>query len=346
MNAPLKDDYAFWRACLANPGQQQPIEQNTLMCGYWRMDERGKVPVPVAIFRHTDGKLYVNVGKGADRRIASDNEALRIWQWLGKPIAYEEYRRVAEEGQDWSDIDPGVAKIIENRSNGAAPGIGHNNPPDEFAMLKAEIESAKERVQPYAKITSPDQVAGARTVQALLNELGLRGEKRYKAIIAPAEVIIKEARATWLAVAKEAREFSARVRMAIEAFETEQLNARRAAEAAAEAARRAAEESARKAAAAAEFNEVEAPTAPPEPALPLPSPPLAEAPQQIRGAYGRAASRQVVKAITDVTDWTALFAYFQADADVQALLRKKATQAVNAGQTVPGVVVDEVVRIK
>lgn len=60
----------------------------------------------------------------------------------------------------------------------------------------------------------------------------------------------------------------------------------------------------------------------------------------IKPAYGRATRAKVVK-VARVTDTLAVARHFLVHADMQALLAKLAQREVDAGNTVPGVEIEE-----
>lgn len=307
------DRYAVWRAMLR--GEKPEIHPDDPQDGFYRTRERKGGPmVPVAIWTNEDGALQCVIGG----KLVDENTARERWQYIAaNPITHEVHTAVAERGEQWPDIDAGVADDIA--------GAGHNRAPadDDPEFLRDQIERLKEGVKEYAKITSDDQAAKAQTLRARLNELAGKADKTREKLKRPHLEAGKEVDATYQPLVKSAKEGADQIARALSAHETEKYRAE-------QEARRKAEEEARRAAEAGK----PAPVAPPPPPAPAP----------IKGAAGRAATVKLVRVVT-VTDQDAVYAYCRTHPEVVNLLAQLAQRAVDAGRDVPGVSVEEQRRV-
>jgi hypothetical protein len=335
----MSDPWRYWRDWLARRADPSlpPLDQHVEKPeqGFYRMKTRDGRMMPVAIWNQND-KWWVKF----DGQTYGGDRVTIAWQRVIEPITEAVYRAVAERGEPWPDIDPTVSEQIDPRDT-----IGGNNPPqDEAVLIKEQIEAAKARLAAYAEITTDDQCASAQTLRARLLELSGSAEKIRVREKQPHLDAGKAIDAKWQPLVKDAKDGADRVRRAMEAYETKKLRQQREEQRKAQEAAEAAEKAAREAAAAAERAGL-----PVESVLAKPSPAFDPAPKaqptQIRGAYGKAASRKAVVALGEVTDWSALYRFFAENEEVRALLRKLADRAIASGQTVPGVTTEEKARV-
>ena len=183
-------------------------------------------------------------------------------------------------------------------------GIGHNAPPsDLLADLRQSIAACKEASAEYSRVTSDEQQAKAQSLRARLNELSKQADNERKRLKQPHLDAGKAVDDAWQPLVKEAIEVARGIALAMGAWEDEK--AKLAAKAAAE-------------------TQTIAPVSP----------------SKIKGAYGRAGSIRVTKVIT-ITDIDVVFQQFREDGSLRVLLTALATDAVNAGQTVAGVTVED-----
>lgn len=315
---PEPDGYRHWRDNLA--GKWVPIHDGVAHPGFYRRKRKAGGFDPVAIFR-TDDTLYCKVG---ERFV----DAAAEWSWVfAHPISEEEYRRVAEQGLPWSDMDETVAAAL------SAPAVpGSNEPADEAEILKDQIESAKAGAADYAKISDDAHAARAQSLRSRLLELSRSADKRREALKKPFLEGGKAVDTKWQPLVREAKDIADQIAKAMSLFESEKARVARKAE----EERRRAEEEARKAAETGgpqdfrnfmqEHDPGPAPAAAPTTA--------------IKPAYGRAASVRVVW-IAEIEDQDLVYGAFRDRQEVAAVLQKLAQQAVNDGHKIPGVTARE-----
>ncbi len=248
---------------------------------------------------------------------------LEAWAYA-YPITHGTYIAVTERGEGWPDVDDTVAAQIGRRR-------GHNMPPpeDELTLLREQIEAAEAGAKQYATITDDVTAQRAQSLRARLLELGRTAEKRREAEKRPHFEAGKAVDIRWRPLFEAATAAANAIRKAISGWETAKLASER--EVARIAAEAAAAEAARKLAAEyapADLNRWAA----------TPPPPSASV---VKGGYGRAASVKLVKVVTGVTDHVALYTFLAPAPELRELMLKLAQRAVNAGQDVPGVSVEE-----
>jgi hypothetical protein len=336
---PIPAAYKFWRQSLAgDQAAAAAIHTDRPECGFWRASRRTKeghkVRTPLTIVPtetyDADGAVWGVIGVGDARKTLDHQGVCRIWQYAGEAITEELYRAVAEQGENWPDIDATVAAQVDPPSR---HGVGGNNPPDDPAeILREQIESAKAGAPAYATIGDDETLARAQSLRSRLLELSGEAKKTHKKLKDPHWDRCKEIDAKWLPLARDAEEAAKAIRAAMDAWDTEKHKRDKAAREAAEKAQREAEEKARGSDIALAALGVQAPEfAPPPPA----------APTVVKPAYGRATSSKVVRVVTTIDDWAALFNHFKDRTEVQDVLRKLAQRAVTDGHDVPGVTIDE-----
>jgi hypothetical protein len=192
-----------------------------------------------------------------------------------------------------------------------AETLGDNirNASDPEAIL-ALIELLDQASRNYSVISDDDAAARAQTIRTRALELKGRADKIRETEKKPHLEAGRAVDATWQPLVKAAEQVIGKLRGAMERWETEKLRERRKAEA-------------------------EAPKEQPEPDL-KPKP-------VIKGGYGRAASvgsRNVVTDIDNITEFCTWLYGFERKT-LMTFLYEQAQKAVNAGQTPPGVTVEE-----
>lgn len=305
--------------------------------GYYRSAAVKDGPLlPVAIWR-----------EGATLHVWRGGEPVnleRVWPYcVWNPISYEWYEAKTERGEPWPDehvnaaaipasiTDPEgeAAKNVEARERLIA--LGHNEPPEESETdaLARQIEAAAANASQYEKIASDEQAGAAQSLRARLNELSGDADKKRVAEKAPHLDKCKEIDGRWQPLVKKAKEAADMIRRFLSAYETE-----KARKAQAEAARLAAEAAKN---APPKQDNAEAGGAEPQPVAPVT--PLM--PTTIKGAAGRAATVRVKK-VAKVVDYDKAFAALKAVPEVKAAIDKVAQRMIDAGNTIPGVDVEEI----
>jgi hypothetical protein len=334
--------WAWHTAALANPKQigKTLILTTTPEEGWFRVKSKEGPWEPVVIWQDGD-QWFALRGIEPDRKTVHADD---VWTWCARhPISFDEYERVAEQGQEWSDVDA----VVQSQRKGP-PRPGSNEPVDEAEILKDQIESAKQGAEKYAKferwvkrgkidvpvvesLIKDDETAGkAQSLRSRLLELFREGETKFHDEKDPITKRGKEVDERWRfrSVAQEQADI---IRAALESYETKKLEARRAQE---DAARKAAEI----AAAAAQEAELSfvapAPTVAPEP-VPAPAPAAPET--TIKGSYGRAATIGVKWDAQEITDQDALYKFMREHKELKAKLLELAQRGLDAGHDVPGI---------
>jgi hypothetical protein len=215
MSSEEPDEYAYWRgrqAKLDPPPQANPDNPQP---GFYRMrKEKNGIPVPVAVYLdkpsadpHSKEEIVVRVGPGAEAPEFIGHRANELWNsFYNNDISEEEYRRVAEEGQPWSDIDP---------------GIGHNLQvgTPQLETLRDEIASALAGIDDYKSITSDEQSTRAQTKRARLLELSKQADGERETEKAPHLLASRAVDERWMPLIRDAKNGAALIRVAMEAWE-------------------------------------------------------------------------------------------------------------------------------
>lgn len=323
----MTDQFQWWRNALA--GVRGDIHDGEPKSGYYRNRRKGEQAQAVVYWHDThDNALRCRV----DGKDVLEQRALEIWPFASKePVTYEAYQTKHETG-NWPDMD---VTIQPN-------GKGHNNPPEETEAesIKRQIEAAAAGVGEYAKIGDIETKAKAQSLRSRLLELAAQAKKTHKKIKDPLWEQVKEIDNTYLPLAKEAEAFAKQVRDAMDVFDTAELKKVQEAE---RIAREAREKIEREAAAALRKAEEEGRPAPP-PLPPMPEAPPTFQPTVTKGAYGRAASNKIVKTVTEVTDWDALFGFLKTHTELKDLMLKLAQRAADKNFDVPGVKIEDRVK--
>lgn len=329
--------YDWWHRALAGDkigGETLPVHEGQCESGFWRKRvSRGGVFVPVATWEQ-DGKMVAVVG-------GKEADAAELWSFICRyPVTEEMYRQRMETGK-WSDEDDSVTASLT--APHASQDLGANNPPtDPLEVLQGSIDSALAGVDDYAKITSEAAAGKAQSLRSRLLELSGEADKEREKLVRPHLDAQNAFNKAWQPLVKGAKAGADALRAAISAFETEEKRKRDAAESERQ---RLAQKAAKEAEAARKAAEVAGQPAPePPPPAPTPEPAPVQS-TQVRGAYGKAASKKVVKKAR-VVDYAAATAAMVSHPELKALVDKLAQRAVDAGVTVAGVEFDEIVDVR
>ncbi len=284
------NEYAIWESLLAAKASGQtppPIDPNTPAVGFYRTRRKGQPYVPVAIWM--DGGDVCCQIDGED---VSGQELIKSWPWISKnPVSYVQYEFHKNNGR-WEDSDE---TVHEQMADNPKAVIGDNEPPDELALMKEQIDSASAGVKAYAEITDDVTQAKAQSLRSRLLELSGEADTKRETEKKPHWDAGKAVDKKWKPLVDAAKAAADTIRAAMAKWETAKATKLR--EEQAEIARKARE-------AAAEAAKAGKPPPPPPPA-----PPPA-APQPIRGGYGRAASTRPVKVFKKITDLDAALKFF------------------------------------
>lgn len=325
-------DYTYWQNALQ--GTFGPVHDGDAQPGFWRKRTSRAGPfVPVAIWEQDDEMIAVVDQKRAD--------AAELWSFVCRyPVTEAEYHKRVETGK-WSDEDDSVRASLSPPP--ASQEIGANNPPtDPLEVLKGSIDAALAGVADYAAVSSDEAASKAQSLRARLLELSGSADKERETRKRPHFEAGKAVDEAWGPLVKTAKAGADALRAAISAFETAEKRKRDAEEAERVRLARIAAQEQEKARLEAEAAGRPAPEPPPPTPVPEPAP----APSaQIRGAYGKAASKKVVKKAR-VVDYAAATAAMVTHPELRALVDKLAQRAVDAGVTVAGVEFDEVVDVR
>lgn len=321
----MTDQFAWWRNALA--GVRGDIHDGHPQLGFYRNRRKGVQAQAVAYWADpVDGTMQCKI----DDRDVNEMHAMETWPFASKePVTYEAYKAKRETG-NWPDMDENITPI------------GHNNPPEEneAEAIKRQIEAAAAGIGQYQKITGDVSKGKAQSLRARLLELAGQAKKIHKRLKDPLWEQVKELDNTYLPLAKEAEAFAKQIRDAMDAYDTAELRKVQAAELAAQDERDRIE--LERTAAAIKAADEGRPA--PAPLPPMPEAPAPYQPAITKGAYGRAASNKIVKVVTEVTDWNALFGFLKTNAELKELMLKLAQKAVSNNFEVPGVKTED--RIK
>ncbi len=315
----MTDGYEYWREALA--GNFDGLQDGKPQLGFYKKKNRDGTHAPVAVFNDPNnaGKMLMMVG---DKFV----DAEMNWNFIGsKPITYEVYGRVRDTGMWPGDIPHGIA---------------HNAPPDEFSLLKENIEDAAAQALKWlgeVKNLSTDEHANmAANWRDSLNKLKKKADSKRKEEKEPLAAEVKQIDAKYGAIVKQADDAAETLRGALTQFMRlkEEAERKRLAEERrkAEEERRRQEEE-RKALAAQDVT-----LAALEPELP-PPPPVTAAPKiQAGGQLGRATSFRSVWS-AEITDYAKALEFFASHADVRAAVEKlcNAEARSKTRKPIPGV---------
>lgn len=304
-----------WRNLVVGQVAELHPNPEDAMSGYFRLPRsKGAPPDRVAIWRDetwTEGTHPTCVWGDLIVNVE------RVWPFCARyPVSFAAFEHHQKTGT-WPDQDASAT---------ASAGLGHNSGAvTDEEQIKSQIEAASAGVKNYAIITDADHLARAQTLRSRLLELHREAKKHRDALSKPHNDALKDIRAVWTPLVDDAQDGADRINRAQENYATKLWREREAAE-----------KSLAEDRAALEARGIRVPefAAPP----PLPS--------KIKGASGRAASMGTRTAVKSVTDWPALFLYFQSDDGIQTALLKLANKFVGDGHAVPGVETEVVGRVK
>jgi hypothetical protein len=313
-------EWLWWTQAIDNPseiGKSLLMSPDSPEWGFYRTKRKNGAWVPVA-FWEQDGKWHAR----RDGVPVAEEDIGVLWNWSCRyPITEEEYDgRLAGT---WAGDDPVVVSMI-----------GHNAG-DDLEMLRDQVEAARQGAEAYAKIESDEQAAKAQSLRARLNELAGQADKRREELKKPHFEAGKAIDKDWMPLVREAKAVTDMLRKHISAYETAKLQERQREERKRLAEEERVQEEIRRA------EEAGRPVVIPE--APPPLPPLETT---IRGSYGRAASVIVRKEVTAITDQDALYRHFRDHEFLTACLLDLAKRAVKAGQTPPGVKIEETADVR
>lgn len=308
----MNPKYKFWQDSLA--GLSPPMSADDPQCGFYRV-RRGDIWVPVAVWPLPNAGFGFKIG----REIVNTNTGIAQWHWYAEnPITEAEYRRVAEDGLDWSDADPVVAALIAK--------------PSEVVEMREKIVAAAAGVPAYAKIESDEADVRALSLRNLLNELASGADKAREAEKAPHLKAGREIDAKYKPLIDQARDAAGKIKKARDDWQDAKRAAAKAAAIAAEAATRAQEE------ASAHLDVSQLPLEPVKPVSNLP-PPSAT----VKPAYGRASSTGTKMVVTAI-DFDKMIAALKPRPEwptLEEFLRDMAQKLTNRGIILDGVTAEE-----
>lgn len=323
----IVERWQWWQSALAEPKKigtaALPVHPGEYQLGYYRTRSKNVPWEPVGIYPDENGVVVAFRG---ERQV---DDIPELFQWCCRhPVSYDAYV-AALNGKNWPDDDPTVAAQVAPKPAVAGDNSGKI---DEAEVIRDQIEAALAGLSAYETVQDDETASKALSLRNRLNELSREADKIRTKEKEPHLEAGKAVDAKWQPLVKKAKAGADQVRSAIGAWETEKLRRQREAERKAEQARLRAEAEAAKAA---------------EDGKPVPEPePVAEtvaaAPAQIKGTYGKAASVSVKVVVKEVTDWMKLATYMSGHPETQALLRKLAQRALDAGRTdIPGITTAE-----
>jgi hypothetical protein len=329
--------WAWHTAALANPKQigKTLLVTSTPEEGWFRVKSKEGPLDPVVIWQDGD-QWFALRGIEPDRRQVRDVEEL--WTYCCRqPIPFDEYERVAEQGHEWSDVDPAVHA---QRRGPPKPGDNAGDR-SESEMLADDIKAALDQLRQYKAIADDEQAGKAQSLRARLNELSGKADKIREKLVRPHLDAQQAINGEWQPLVKDAKGGADTLRKTLEGYESAKLAKRRAEE---DAARKATEAAAQ--ARAEQEQSFLAPEAGPE-AETAPAPTPAPMPETtIKGSYGRAASVSTEWEVTGISDQDAVYQYMREHADLKRCLLDLAKRATKAGHTVPGITKAEVAKVR
>jgi hypothetical protein len=300
-------NYDFWQDAL--DGKTVEYNQNAPQPGFYRT----KNGAPVAIW-HDGADILIMVN---DLLIQPESFE-DIWtRCCTRPVTEEQYNDARANGGVWHDMDAAVADTLgDNIRNATDP-----------SAIGALIEVLESAAASYSNIDSDETASKAQSLRSRALELKAKADKIREHEKKPHLEASRAVDATWMPLVKAADAVVAKLRQAMERFETVKLAARRKAEA---------EERARIAAEAPKPIDMSGPDQPEPEIAPKPG---------IRGGYGRAASVGTKKVVTGV-DTVTVATFFRNDPSLVALLTKLAQAAIERGHDVPGIQIEEMAVVR
>ncbi|WP_406853522.1 hypothetical protein ABEG18_13195 [Alsobacter sp. KACC 23698] len=241
MSAALEqNDFAWWDS--ARAGLNPPIHENDPQCGYFRMRSgKGGPWLPVCIYRDGGQLLAFKGDESVDPH--------QIWTWVARrPISYELYTAVADQGQPWPED---IASEVEQHAE-ALPEDASEEDKIKAQIAAHEAAFAKYLADCGGSITTEDQDAKAETFRAEFLALQKKIAALHKAEKEPFLEGGRKVDAKWKALEARAEDGKKRIGAVVTPFRVERDRRRQEEERRrAEAERKAREDAARAAAEAA-----------------------------------------------------------------------------------------------
>lgn len=296
----MNEQYTYWRQAL--DGNFDGLQDGKPQMGFYKKKNRDGTSSPVAVFNDEDGKMLMMIG---DKFV----DAVMNWNFIGaKPITYEVYGQVRDTGMWPGDIPH---------------EIGHNAPPDEFNLLRENIDDAAAQALKWLadvkELKTQEDADRAANWRDSLNKLKKKADERRKAEKEPLQDAVKAMEAKYAPTIAKAETTAATLRDALTGYmrRQEEIEKKRIAE----ERRKIEEERKRLEAERAAAIEADVFLAATEPELPpMPEPEKAK-PIRVGGQLGKATSfRTVVKA--EVKDHTLALAFFANHPDIVAAVEK------------------------
>jgi hypothetical protein len=302
--------------------------------GYYRKRRDKDGPIdPVGIW-FEDDELHIYWG----------NKPARLESILGyiwNPVPYSWWKDKCA-GKPWPDEhQPNLAEESEpvpasDRVVARGDNVGEQIRPSQ--ILADQIDVNLRKLRQYDKIVSDEHKVQAQTVRSDLLKQSREAEEKREALLAPHRKAVEEINSEWKTLRDKAQDGADKLRFAMEAFRTEQLNREQEERQRLEQERldheAALKRQADEAAAAVERGEP-----PPEPEFIAPpvAPERTAPPTSFKGATGRAAHERNQEVITeeDVEDWKMLFLYFVPEKESRAFMLKRANTVLKRVGEVP-----------
>lgn len=331
--------YEFWKSALAAKQSGTPLPIATVddpQCGFWRT-KRGSSWVPVAVWPKGNGLQGPDaLGFKIGTEVVGANMGAELWShYCAHPITEAEYRKVAEQGGDWSDSDPTVTAMtngkreITREENTRLQQSLIDSADDPITEFRDQIATAAAGLAAYHTIESDEAAARAAGLRNLLLKLKKDADDQRAALKAPHLKAGQEIDATWNPLVKEAGAAADKIRNAIGSWETLKRQA------AAQAAQRDAE-------AAREAEAAGRPAPPPaQPNAPAPS-------QQVRPTFGKAAGVSVYQHVVKIDPDKVLAALRERPEWYSVLncLEEIASKLARNGIILPGVETEERAKVR
>ncbi len=330
-------DWTYWRAAL-NGRPLPPMSEGDYAVGYYRKKEKGGIPSAVAIWEDDDGKIVGKVNSG--KLITDPDKLFDLFSWsCRQPITYEAYGEFMRTGK-WADIDETVAAI--------ASGSNQEEMSEE-QLLRANLAEYLAAAKAYKAVKDEETMAKVAGLRDSIGKTKGKLEKIREAEKAPHLKAGKEIDDRFRDAKADAEKADTALKLLLNAYADEKLQAQRKAEREAreaEAARAAEAEKARLAEVerlkSLDKEDLLEEMLKPRPEAPAPAPVVTPAvlPTKVATGVGRAASVRIRKA-ANVTDMKACLAYFSETEELHDFIRAMAQEAVDLGQTPAGVEIEE-----
>jgi hypothetical protein len=338
---PSEPSYDFWKRSLAGEKPKMFVDDPQL--GFYRKpikerNDKGNNKrigwSAVAIYMQ-DGVMTarvtskMHIASGNTIYDATGDELNELWSYVaGHPISESEYRQVAEEGMNWSDAADEVA-VIPAANRDVAKS---DNAPEEIEPDKAHATAIDAAIgaAPVA-VKSDADAAVALGSKNRIAELRLAADKVGKSLYEPMFRKYTAEQKKWSPIIARATAKEKELNTAILSFRESERKRIAAEQAEAERKHREIDEAnVRAADRAITRGEPE-----PMPEVEEVAMPVAAAP--IVPTYGTRTVKEQVKKFAIINDPVAAFRRFQSDPDLMSRLEKLCTDAVRAGENVPGV---------